>query len=163
LKGALLIVLAPIEIRILLILALVILAVFIVWLLLRKHVVTVPSITLAITPVTPPGQYDHGATVNVTGTDLLDTGPPALPAVGDTINLEVKDSAGTEFSVGSVQAASDGTYKASFVVPATAAPGTATLTATDATTGATATATFRLNNTRIRSAEIGKARSGAVV
>jgi hypothetical protein len=123
---------------------------FLVYLwLLRKHVVTVPQITLAITPVTPPGQYDHGATVNVTGTTLADVGPPSEPGAGDTVELDLTDSAGTDFSsIGSAVAGSDGTYAASFVVPGNAAPGQATLTATDTKTGAKATATFTLSNPR---------------
>ena len=121
----------------------VVLLILLIWILLRKRVVTVPQLTLSITPVTPPGQYDHGATVNVTGTDLLDVGPPAEPAVGDTVNLSVTDSAGTVFpNVATAKVAADGTWSASFPVPATAAAGPATLAATDPTTGATATATF---------------------
>jgi hypothetical protein len=124
-------------------LVIIVFLIILIWILLRKRVVTVPSLTLAITPVTPPGQYDHGATVNVTGTDLLDVGPPPEPAAGDTITLDLTDSAGTKFSgVGTAQAGNDGSYSASFVVPPTAAPGQATLTATSKATGATNTATF---------------------
>jgi hypothetical protein len=124
-------------------LTVIILLIMLIWILLRKTVVTVPQLTLAITPVTPPGQYDHGATVNVTGTDLLDVGPPTVPAVGDTITLNLTDSAETQFvAVATTTVASDGTWAASFAVPANAAAGQATLTATDPKTGATATATF---------------------
>jgi hypothetical protein len=122
---------------------LLLLLVFCWYVLRRKKVVTVPSLTLAITPVTPPGQYDHGATVQVTGIDLLDTGPPTAPAAGDTVTLNLEDAAGTAFpNVASATVGSDGSYFASFAVPATAAPGVATLTATDSKTGATATTTF---------------------
>lgn len=111
-------------------------------LMLRKIVVTLPQLTLQLTPVTPPGQYDHGATVNVTGLDLSDVGPPAVPAAGATINLSLTDKAGVVTPVGSVQTANDGTFAGSFVVPATAAAGDASLQATDPATGATGSVTF---------------------
>jgi hypothetical protein len=122
---------------------LVLFVIVLLWMLLRKRVVTVPQITMAITPVTPPGQYDHGETVNVTGTDLLDVGPPTVPAVGDTISLDLTDSAGTKFpAVATATVAADGTWAAAFAVPANAAAGQATITGTDAKTGATAQQTF---------------------
>jgi hypothetical protein len=121
-----------------------------IWILLRKYVVTLPQLTLALAPVTPPGQYDHGATVNFSGVDLSDIGPPAVPAPGATINLSLEDAAGTETQVGSVQTQEDGSFAGSFVVPADAAPGDATLTATDPATGATATATFTLKRSKCR-------------
>jgi hypothetical protein len=126
-----------------LLLGVIFLLLIILFILLKKKIVTVPSLTMVLTPVTPPGQYDHGATVNVTGVDLLDVGKPAA---GDTVTLNLTDSSGAEFNgVASVQTAQDGSYAASFVVPNTVAPGQATLEATDAKTGATATATFTLS------------------
>ena len=109
----------------------------------RKYVVTVPSLTLVLTPVTPPGQYDHGQNVPLTGVDLLDVGEPAP---GDTINLVFIDAADVSTAVGSLTAGSDGSYAGSFAIPVSAAPGVGTVTATDPKTGATASQTL----TRLR-------------
>lgn len=128
----------------------IILIIIILFILRKKRIVTVPSITLALTPVTPPGQYDHGETVNVTGVTLLDVGPPAVPGAGDTVTLDLVDASGAKFAaVGTAQAGTDGSYAGSFVVPAAAAPGTATLTVTDGKTGATATTTFTLRRMKM--------------
>jgi hypothetical protein len=125
-------------------------------LMLRKHVVTVPSITLAITPVSPPGQYDHGEEVDLTGLVLLDTGvtPPA-PGTGETVVLDVTDSAGTDFpAVATATCGSDGSYAAKFNVPAAMAPGQATLKASDTKLGISATATFTLNMRMSKNADL---------
>jgi hypothetical protein len=124
-------------------LVIIVFLVILIWILLRKRVSTLPQLTLVLAPVTPPGQYEQGATVNVSGVSLEDVGPPSVPASGDTITLSLTDAKGTVFPVGgTITTAADGSYSGSFQVPNTAAPGAATLTATDTTTGATATATF---------------------
>ena len=115
-----------------------------VMVMLRKRVVTVPAITLVVAKQS----YNHGEEVDVKGAVLLDVGPPPVPAPGETLTLDLKDSAGTEFSaVGTTQTGPDGTYTGAFNVPAAAASGQATLTATDAKLNVVASATFRLNMT----------------
>jgi hypothetical protein len=126
----------------------IILIIILLFILHKKRIVTVPQLQMQLVPVTPPGQYDHGEEVDMTGTDLLDIGPPPVNAAGDTISIDLVDAKGTKTAgIASAQVAADGSWKASFDVPTDAATGQATITATDTTTGATATATFTLCRT----------------
>ena len=122
-----------------LLIVLIVLLLVIIWKLLRKHVVTVPSITLTVEKT----QYDHGETVNVNGAVFSDG---TTPAAGESVSLKLTDSAGDEFPVGSVTTDENGKYQTSFAVPDAVAPGGVTVTATADNMGVTATATFTLNN-----------------
>lgn len=116
--------------------------VILIWILLRKKIVTVPNLTLVLNKT----QYDHGEEVDASGVDQSDTGVPAESA---TVNLDLMDSSGTEFKdVASAVTDTNGNYSASFDVPSGAAPGQATLTATDPKTRATATATFTFKRSK---------------
>jgi hypothetical protein len=110
--------------------------VLIIWQLLKKYVVTVTVVTVK----TDNTQYDHAATVNISGTVNIDT----VPQSGATVSLKVVDSNGVEFDLPDVVTAADGSFTAAWVIPSTVASGTCTLTAT--ALGVSATATFRFNN-----------------
>lgn len=115
----------------------ILLLIIMIWRMLRKTVVTVPSITLALEKT----QYDHGETVNVTGAVFSDVDKPA---VGETVALTLTDSAEAEFDVGTALTEEAGKYTASFTVPNDVAPGGVTVKAKDVALGIEATATFTL-------------------
>jgi hypothetical protein len=100
--------------------------------LLQNTVATVPSVTLAIEKPS----YDHGDTVNVSGTVLVDEAPQA----GAEVSVTLTDAADKVTDLGTVVTDAEGNFKASVKVPADTAPGSVTVTAS--AIGATATATF---------------------
>lgn len=110
-----------------------------IWNLLRKRVVTVPSMSLTVGKP----QYDHGETVDVSGIVSKDVG---VPAPGETVDLKLTDSTEVEYPVGTAVTDADGKYAASFPVPDAIAPGGVTVTATVEALGVAAQATF----TRLR-------------
>lgn len=103
----------------------------------RKIVVTVPSITLDLSPTSG---VKHGDTVDATGIDYADG---TTPAAGETIVLTLTDSKGSVFPGATVQTDQDGKYAAAIVVPGVAA-GAVSVEASDELLGVTATKTFTL-------------------
>jgi uncharacterized protein (DUF58 family) len=120
-----------------LVLVVLVLLILLLYVLARKTVVTVPSISLAIEKE----QYDHGEIVNVTGVVKSDYDKPAQ---GETVVLKLTDSTDKTIDVGSAVTDAEGKYAASFAVPSDVAPGGVTVTAEDANLGVTATRTFTL-------------------
>jgi len=115
----------------------ILLLIIMVWRMLRKTVVTVPSMSLVVEKI----QYDHGETVNVSGIVFSDVDKPAA---GETAGLKLTDAASAVFDVGTAVTGADGKYAASFAVPSDVAPGGVTITARDEALGIEATATFTL-------------------
>jgi len=100
-----------------------------------KRVVTVPSITLVVSPTT---SVKHGDKVTASGIVYSDG---TTPAAGETVVITLVDSAGNSFPGATVQSGTDGSYSAAIVVPGVA-PGVVNVTAADTNLGVTATATF---------------------
>ena len=121
---------------VMLVLALILL-ILLIWIIKRlgKTVVTVPSITLTLSPTTG---VKHGDTVNATGFVYSDG---TTPAAGETVELTLTDSAGATFPGPTVQTGNDGSYAAAINVPGVA-PGVVNVVAADPALGVTATATF---------------------
>jgi hypothetical protein len=121
----------------LLILIIAILLILIGIYLRRKTVVTVPSITLNLSPTT---SVKHGDSVDASGNVYSDG---TTPAAGETVELTLTDSKGNTFPGPTVTTGPDGSYDAPFVVPGVAA-GAVNVEAADTALGVTATKTFTL-------------------
>ena len=108
-------------------------------LMLRMKIATVPSMTLSLNAT----QFDHGEEVDASGIVYSDVG---IPAANETVVLKLVDSAGALFdNLATAATGTDGSYKASFDIPAAAAPGQATVTAYDAKLDVQASQTITLN------------------
>jgi hypothetical protein len=115
----------------------IIILIILIGIYLWKRVVTVPSMTLSIDKT----QYDHGETVVAKGAVFSDG---TTSAAGETVNVKLTDSAGTDFPVGTIRTGEDGEYALSFAVPSAVVPGGVTVTAEDEALGVSAQQTFTL-------------------
>jgi 2-methylaconitate cis-trans-isomerase PrpF len=109
---------------------------FLVWQLLKKHVVTVTVVSVEVEAAS----YDHDDTVKISGTVTVD----GVPKVGASVSLSVKDAAGTDIPLPDTTTDADGKFSAAWKIPSDVAPGVCTLTAN--ALGMTATTTFTFNN-----------------
>ena len=109
-------------------------ALFIFELLSEKLVVTVPSVTVVLSPTS----LDVGQPLTVSGIVKADTDVPA-PA-GSAVSINVTDSAGNKVVDTTATTDAQGNYTTSFPIPAGTAAGAVEVVVT--ALGATGTATF---------------------